>query len=143
MYYELGITYHKIKKYSYSMDACKKAIGYLIGETKDNEKNGQEPLLLLIKKQQAITFYDGNEVENAKTMFEELMALQRKEYGGSSVIIAETLKYLGDVHVALKDKPQAAKFYNRALHILKKRLGSTDQTVKQLEQYIKQLNLKD
>jgi len=55
----------------------------------------------------------------------------------------QTLKYLGDVHVALKDKPQAAKFYNRALHILKKRLGSMDQTVKQLEQYIRQLNLKD
>jgi len=50
---------------------------------------------------------------------------------------------LGDVHVALKDKPQATKFYSRALHILKKRLGTTDQTVKQLEQYIKQLDLKD
>lgn len=71
------------------MDACKNAIGYLNGEKKDDEKNGQEPLLLLIKKQQAITLYDGNEVENAKAMFEELMALQRKEYGGSSVIIAE------------------------------------------------------
>lgn len=57
--------------------------------------------------------------------------------------ILQTLKYLGDVHVALKNKPQAEKFYTRALHILKKRLGSTDETVKQLEQYIKQLNLKD
>jgi len=81
------------------MDACKKAIGYLVGETKDSERNGQEPLLLLIKKQQAITFYDGNEVENAKTMFEELMALQRKEYGGSSVIIAEVNSIYFKYHV--------------------------------------------
>lgn len=78
------------QRYSYSMSACTNAMGY-ITEKKDGEKNSQEPLLLLIKKQQAITYYDGNEVENAKTTFEELMALQRKEYGGSSVIIAEVL----------------------------------------------------
>ena len=54
----------------------------------------------------------------------------------------QTLKYLGDVHVALKNKALASKFYNRALRNLKKRLGPIDQTVKQLEQYIKQLNLK-
>ncbi|KAG0559971.1 hypothetical protein KC19_10G143400 [Ceratodon purpureus] len=143
MYYELGVSYHKAKQYSNSINACKSAIAYVNGEKKEGEKDSQEPLLLLIKKQQAISFYDGNEVENAKAMFEELMALQRKEYGGSSIIVAETLKYLGDVHVALKDKPQAEKFYSRALHILKKRLGPTDQTVKQLEQYTKQLNLKE
>ena len=55
----------------------------------------------------------------------------------------QTLKYLGDVHVALKNKALASKFYNRALRILRKRLGSIDQTVKQLEQYVKQLNLND
>ena len=59
------------------------------------------------------------------------------------IVSMQTLKYLGDVHVALKNKPLASKFYNRALKILRKRLGSIDQTVKQLEQYIKQLNLKD
>nr|PNR35634.1 hypothetical protein PHYPA_021484 [Physcomitrium patens] len=100
-----------------------------------------ELLLLLVKKQQAISLYDNNEVNSAKAKFEELLELERKEYGGSSVIIAETLKYLGDVHVALKDKTQAAKHYSRALHILRKQLGPIDKTVKQFEQYIKQLNL--
>lgn len=44
---------------------------------------------MLLKKQQAITMYDGNEVENARKTFEELLALQKKEYGGNSVIVAE------------------------------------------------------
>ena len=59
------------------------------------------------------------------------------------VVNMQTLKYLGDVNVALKNKPLASKFYNRALQILRKQLGSIDPTVKQLEQYVKQLNLKD
>jgi hypothetical protein len=59
------------------------------------------------------------------------------------VVNMQTLKYLGDVNVALKNKPLASKFYNRALRILRKQLGSIDPTVKQLEQYVKQLNLKD
>ncbi len=50
---------------------------------------GNQPLLLLVKKQQAITLYDGNQVEAAKEKFDELMSLQRMEYGGSSVIVAE------------------------------------------------------
>lgn len=48
-----------------------------------------DPILMLLKKQQAITLYDTNDVENAKNTFEQLLALQKKEYGGSSVIVAE------------------------------------------------------
>lgn len=44
---------------------------------------------MLLKKQQAITMYDGNDVESARSTFEQLLALQKKEYGGSSVIVAE------------------------------------------------------
>jgi hypothetical protein len=56
----------------------------------------------LIKKQQAISLYDGNEVESAKTMFEELMALQKKEYGGSCIIIAEVnLQFYFSIHCVL------------------------------------------
>lgn len=58
-------------------------------EEKEADTGLADPLLVLVKKQQAITLYDGNEVQSAKSMFEELMSLQRKEYGGSSVIVAE------------------------------------------------------
>ena len=44
---------------------------------------------MLVKKQQAITMYDANEVEPARRTFEDLLALQKREYGGNSVIVAE------------------------------------------------------
>jgi hypothetical protein len=53
----------------------------------------------------------------------------------------QTLKYLGDVNIALKNRPVARKYYNRALRILKRRLGGGDETVRQLESYVFQLNL--
>lgn len=139
MCYELGVSHHKAKQYSYSKGALDKAAEYCAKTTKDG--TGIEPLYMLITKQQAFTMYDGNEVEAAKATFEALKALQKKEYGDDSVIVAETLKYLGDVHVALKNKPQASTYYKHALRILRKRLGNIDQTVRQLEQYIRQLNL--
>ncbi|KAH8974887.1 hypothetical protein BDL97_01G125600 [Sphagnum fallax] len=134
--YELGVIYHKHKKYSDSLDVLDKAVKKCEGK----QELGNQPLLLLVKKQQAITLYDGNQVEAAKEKFDELMSLQRMEYGGSSVIVAETLKYLGDVHVALEKRPIAQKYYNRALRILRRRLGCKDETVRQLEHYVRQLN---
>ncbi|CAK9192558.1 unnamed protein product [Sphagnum troendelagicum] len=134
--YELGVIYHKHKKYSDSLNVLDKAVKKCEGK----QELGNQPLLLLVKKQQAITLYDGNQVEAAKEKFDELMSLQRMEYGGSSVIVAETLKYLGDVHVALEKRPIAQKYYNRALRILRRRLGCKDETVKQLEHYVRQLN---
>lgn len=68
------------------MNILEKAVEYC---DEKQETRDQEPLLLLVKKQQAITLYDGNEVESARAMFDELLSLQRKEYGGSSVIVAE------------------------------------------------------
>lgn len=59
----------------------------------------------------------------------------------SVVCQLQTLKYLGDVHIALKNRPVARKYYNRALRILKRRLGGGDETVRQLESYVFQLNL--
>lgn len=70
------------------MNILEKAVEYC---DQKQETRDQEPLLLLVKKQQAITLYDGNEVESAKAMFDELLSLQRKEYGGSSVIVAEVI----------------------------------------------------
>ncbi len=55
-------------------------------------------------------------------------------------MLIQTLKYLGDVHVALEKRPIAQKYYNRALRILRRRLGCKDETVRQLEHYVRQLN---
>lgn len=81
-------AYHDWQSYSESMNILEKAVEYC---DQKQETRDQEPLLLLVKKQQAITLYDGNEVESAKAMFDELLSLQRKEYGGSSVIVAEVI----------------------------------------------------
>lgn len=50
------------------------------------------------------------------------------------------MKYLGDVNVAVQNMEEACAQYNRALRILRRRLGSKNETVKQLVRYIKQLN---
>lgn len=75
------------QQYSYSKGALDKAAEYCAKTTKDG--TGIEPLYMLITKQQAFTMYDGNEVEAAKATFEALKALQKKEYGDDSVIVAE------------------------------------------------------
>ncbi|XP_024528800.1 uncharacterized protein LOC112345737 isoform X1 [Selaginella moellendorffii] len=136
--YELGFTYHKVKKYEEALKVLKKAAQFC---EQQHDTGGEHPLTLQVMKQQGITLYDMGDLQPALQTFEELVQMQRTQHGGGSVIVAETLKYLGDVSIAMKSPGEACSYYNRALKILRKRLGSHDETVRQLVSYIKQLNL--
>eukprot|EP01018_Ginkgo_biloba_P039522 Gb_16535 [translate_table: standard] len=138
LYFELGVTYYKTKKYESSSTALEKAVKYC----KEQLDIGMEnPLTMDVIKQQGITFYEAGNPEAAKEAFEELQSIQLKVHGSNSIEVAETLKSLGDVCIAQKQQSEAANHYNRALRILRKKLGPSNQGVRQLVNYIKQLNL--
>ncbi|KAJ7519779.1 hypothetical protein O6H91_20G055200 [Diphasiastrum complanatum] len=136
--FELGVTYHKQKKYEESIRVLDKAAKFC---EEHRDVGGYHPLTMHMMQQQGITLYDAGDLLAAKNVFEDLMNLQRAQYGGGSIAVAESLRYLGDISIASKNTTEACGYYKRALKILRKRLGSSDETVKQLVQYIRQLNV--
>ncbi|CAM6083535.1 unnamed protein product [Calypogeia fissa] len=138
--YELGCIYRRLKKYRDALSSLEKGSKFC-DEQKDIGRS--DPLGLVIQKEQGVTMYEKKEYGKAKGIFEELLQLQRTEYGGGSGIVAETLEYLGDCALGLKDLPEACHRYNRAVRIMKRKYGALDPNVRDLVDKIRQLNLED
>ncbi|KAL3701769.1 hypothetical protein R1sor_019791 [Riccia sorocarpa] len=138
--FELGCVYHRLQKHNEALSALNKAHSFC-EQQRDLGRN--DPLSLMVLKEKGCTFYDCDHFAEGKAVFEELIQLQRKEYGGGSVIVAETLKYMGDCAVGLGNMEEACIKYNRAVRIMKRKYGTHDPNVRELIAYIRELTYQE
>ncbi|KAL2613981.1 hypothetical protein R1flu_025673 [Riccia fluitans] len=138
--FELGCVYHRLHKYKEAISALEKAHSFC-EQQRDLGRN--DPLSLMVMKEKGCTLYDCESFTEAQATFEELIQLQRKEYGGGSIVVAETLKYIGDCAVGLRNMEEACKRYNRAVRIMKRKYGIHDPNVRELIAYIRELNFQE
>ncbi|BBM97245.1 hypothetical protein Mp_1g04160 [Marchantia polymorpha subsp. ruderalis] len=138
--FELGCVYHRLQKYDESLSALEKSNKFC---EQQRDLGRTDPLSLMIMKEKGCCMYDRAEYESAKSTFEELLQFQRKEYGGGSIMVAETLKYLGDCSVGLQNMEEATHRYTRAVRIMKRKYGIHDPNVRELVAYIRELNLQE